>query len=112
MDTRTIGGALGRPARGFLVALVGAALLAVGTLPAVSADDAFPVTVVDSEGTEVTVEAIPERIISLAPSTTETIFALGAGDRLVGATDFDDYPAEAVDLADVATYTGVIMEQV
>lgn len=89
-----------------------AATLVAMALPTVAADDAFPVTLVDDEGTEVTIEAIPERIISLAPSTTETVFALGAGDRLVGGTDFDDYPAEAADLTDVATFTGVIMEQV
>ena len=53
-----------------------------------------------------------ERIISLSPANTEIVFALGAGDRLVGGTDFDDYPAEAVALPDVATYQGVVMEQV
>ncbi len=36
------------------------------------------------------------RIISLAPNLTETVFALGAGDRLVGDTDYCDYPAEAL----------------
>jgi len=39
------------------------------------------------------------------------VFALGAGDRLVGGTDFDDFPAEAPALPDVATYQGVLMEQ-
>jgi iron complex transport system substrate-binding protein len=70
------------------------------------------VTVVDDEGSEVTIETLPRRIISLSPANTETVFALGAGDRLVGGTDYDDYPAEAVDLADVATFNGVVMEQV
>ena len=37
----------------------------------------------------------PRRIISMAPNITETIFALGAGDRLVGVTDFCNYPPEA-----------------
>jgi iron complex transport system substrate-binding protein len=37
----------------------------------------------------------PDRIISLAPSTTEILFALGLGDRIVGVTTFCDYPAEA-----------------
>jgi len=39
--------------------------------------------------------APPQRIISLAPSTTEVLFALGLGDRVVGVTTFCDYPAEA-----------------
>lgn len=111
MYSRTTGRALGRSAKGFLVGLTSLCLLLLAALP-VAADDTFPVTVTDSEGTEVTIEAMPERIISLAPSTTETLFALGAGDRVVGGTDFDDYPAEAVDITDVATFTGVIMEQV
>ena len=38
----------------------------------------------------------PLRIVSLAPSLTETVYALGAGDRLVGVTDYCDYPADAV----------------
>jgi iron complex transport system substrate-binding protein len=101
----------GDPARGLLVAAATTALVVAMALPTLAADD-FPVTVVDAEGTEITIEEMPARIISLAPSTTETIFALGAGDRLVGGTDFDDHPAEAADLTDVATYTGVIMEQV
>ena len=73
---------------------------------------AFPVTLVDDEGTEVTLEAEPQRIISLSPANTEIVFALGAGDRLVGGTDYDDYPAEAAALPDVATFQGVVMEQV
>jgi iron complex transport system substrate-binding protein len=112
VNTRTFGRASGTPTRGLLLVLLTTALLIVAALPVVGSEDTFPVTVVDVEGTEVTIEAQPQRIISLAPSTTETIFALGAGDRLVGGTDFDDYPPEAIELADVATYTGVIMEQV
>ena len=111
MNTRhTIDRALGRPAKGFLLAVT--ATLAVSSTPAFAADDVYPLTVVDDEGTEVTIEAYPQRIISLSPSNTEIVFALGAGDRLVGGTDFDDYPPEVVDLADVATFNGVIMEQV
>jgi iron complex transport system substrate-binding protein len=113
MNTPTTGPALGRPARGFLVALLSTPLvLGLGSTTALGSDHAFPLTVVDDEGTEVTIEAYPERIISLSPASTETVFTLGAGDRLVGGTDYDDYPPEAVDVTDVATYTGVIMEQV
>jgi len=89
--------------------------LLLGALPASTLAQeqlSYPLTVIDDEGTEVAIEAFPERIISLSPANTETVFALGAGDRLVGGTDFDDFPPEASGLADVATYTGVIMEQV
>lgn len=38
---------------------------------------------------------VPERVVSLSPSTTEALFALGAGKRLVGRSRFDDYPPAA-----------------
>lgn len=41
------------------------------------------------------VQAAPERIISLAPSVTENLFALGVGDKVVGVTSWCDFPAEA-----------------
>jgi len=49
----------------------------------------------DDAGRRVEVVENPQRIVSLAPSLTETLFALGLGDRVVGVTDFCDYPAEA-----------------
>jgi iron complex transport system substrate-binding protein len=52
----------------------------------------FPVTITDDEGTEVTITGAPQRIISLAPSSTEVLFAVGAGDQVVGVTDFCNYP--------------------
>ncbi|GGA37533.1 ABC transporter substrate-binding protein [Paenibacillus physcomitrellae] len=56
---------------------------------------AYPLTLEDASGTEITFEAAPERIISIAPSETESLFALGLGDQIVGVTDIDDYPEEA-----------------
>ncbi len=100
MDVRIIDGALGaRTGRGLsrVLSLGLAISLGLAALPgvAVAADAAFPVTVVDDEGTPVTLEAPPQRIISLSPANTEIVFALGAGDRLVGGTSFDDYPARS-----------------
>jgi iron complex transport system substrate-binding protein len=56
-----------------------------------------PVTreVVDEMGRSVHIPISPARIISLAPSITEAIYALGLQGRLVGDTDFCDYPPEA-----------------
>ena len=52
-------------------------------------------TVTDELGRSVQVPAQPQRIVSLAPSITEILFALGAGDRVVGVTSYCDYPPEA-----------------
>ena len=49
----------------------------------------------DGVGRKVKVPEFPRRIVSLAPSVTETLFALGSGDRVVGVTQFCDYPPEA-----------------
>ena len=51
--------------------------------------------VTDETGRRVTIPDDPRRLISLAPSITETIYALGLGDRLVGDTDYCDYPPDA-----------------
>ena len=73
---------------------------------------AFPVTIIDDEGTSVELKAQPRKIVSLTPATTEILFALGAGPRVVATTDFDDYPPEAVALPDVASYTAVDVEKI
>jgi iron complex transport system substrate-binding protein len=51
--------------------------------------------VTDQTGRKVNVPENPQRLISLAPSITETIYALGLADRLVGVTDYCEYPPEA-----------------
>jgi iron complex transport system substrate-binding protein len=53
------------------------------------------VRLVDAQGVEVSVVGRPERIVSAAPTVTEILFALGAGDRIAAATDQCDYPPEA-----------------
>lgn len=49
----------------------------------------------DELGRKVTLEKAPERIISLAPNITEILFSLGLGNRIVGVTNFCNFPAEA-----------------
>ena len=61
----------------------------------------FPTTVTDFQNRSVTVPTRPERIVSIGPSITEFLFALGAGPRVVGADDFSDEPAAAKQLEKV-----------
>ena len=49
----------------------------------------------DELGRAVTLEKAPQRIVSLAPNVTEILFALGLGDKVVGVTNFCNYPEEA-----------------
>jgi iron complex transport system substrate-binding protein len=55
----------------------------------------YPLTVKDASGKEVTFEKAPEKIVSTSPAETEILFALGLNDRIVGVSDYDDYPEEA-----------------
>src|SRR5262245_32125019 len=54
----------------------------------------------------------PSRIVSLAPALTEFLFAVGAGDRVVGVTAFCDYPEEARKLPKVGGYTTPSVEAI
>lgn len=56
----------------------------------------YPLTVKDATGKEVTFEKAPERIISTSPAETEILFALGLDDRIVGVSEYDDYPEAAL----------------
>jgi iron complex transport system substrate-binding protein len=60
-----------------------------------AAQTQYPLTVTDASGKEMTFAKEPERIVSLAPSETEVLFALGLGDKVVGVDDWSDYPEEA-----------------
>jgi len=59
-------------------------------------------TVTDDVGNDITFEEVPETIVSLQPSNTEILFALGVGDKIVGATEYDTYPAEALEIERVS----------
>ncbi len=67
------------------------ALVMVALAPAPAAT----LTVTDQTGRTVTLAAPPQRIVSLVPGVTEMVFAIGAEERLVGVTDFCDFPAAA-----------------
>jgi len=69
-------------------------------------------TIIDDLGREVSVAGEPMRIVSLAPSNTEILFALGLGDRVFGVTETCNYPEEALSIEKVGGYSGVDIEKV
>jgi len=72
----------------------------------------FPVTLTDTVGREVRLEAEPMKIISLTPSLTETVYAFGLGDRLVGRSSFCDFPAEVADVTDLGPLSDPNIEMI
>ena len=57
----------------------------------------FPLTVTDFMGSKTTVDKKPGRVVSMAPSTTEILYEFGLQDKIVGVSEYDDYPPEVKD---------------
>lgn len=112
-----------------LVALV--AIVAIGCTPAANATPppdagaststvatptpapSFPLTLTDDEGTAVTIPSEPSKIVSLTPATTEILFKLGVGDRVVAKVEDPAlYPLEAKPIPDVAKFGSVDVEKI
>ncbi len=80
---------------------------AVAAAPAASAE----IKLTDDLNRPVVINGAAQRIISMAPSLTEILFAVGAGDQVVGRDQFSDYPAEAANVTDIgATYEALNTE--
>lgn len=72
----------------------------------------YPLTLTDATGEEVTFEAEPTKLVSLIPSETEILFALGAGEEVLAVDDFSDFPEEVANLPKLgSTYSGLNIEQ-
>lgn len=71
--------------------------------PHTTESDRFPVTVA-SGGTTLTLDAAPQRIVTLSPAANETIFAIGAGDRVVAADSLATFPAGSPADPDLLAY--------
>lgn len=61
----------------------------------------FPVTIIDDANREVVIEKEPESIVSIQASNTEIAFALGLGEKIIGVSDYCNYPEEALDITKV-----------
>jgi len=77
-----------------------------------SAAAAGPITVTDDSGAEVTLDQPATRIVSLAPANTEIAYAIGAGDKMVAGTSYDDYPEEATSLPKVGDFANPNVEKI
>lgn len=89
-------------------AATGALLFCAALSPAALA----AVTVNDDLGNQVTLAQPARRIVSLAPHITELLYAAGAGDKLVGATNYSNYPAAARALPSVGSFAMLDLERV
>jgi len=70
------------------------------------------VNVVDDKGRTVTLQHPAKRIISLAPHITESLFAAGAGDKIIGAVSYSDYPEAAKKIPRVGSYSTLDLEKI
>lgn len=100
---------LARGTNWFLVALLSIVLLLTACTTPVETTTQY---VVDDLGRLVAINGTPQRIISLAPSNTEILFALGLGDEVVGVTMYCDYPPGAQDKEKVGDYYGPDIEKI
>ena len=79
---------------------------------------ALSITVTDDTGHTVTLTEYPKRIVSLAPGNTQILFAVGAGDNVVGVTDYCNYPynfsawIEAGNMTSIGSYYGPAIEPI
>lgn len=93
----------------FRITGLGIALLLASQLPVWAAEMH---SLVDQTGRKIRVPAAPQRVVALAPSITEIIFALDCQDRLKGATRFSDYPEAAKKVPKVGSYVYLDLEKI
>ncbi len=97
-----------RNTKWIIFALLAAVLMGAcaPTTPVEDADSAAPITLTDARGVEVSFIGPPQSIISMAPSNTEMLFAIGAGSQLIGRDDVSDYPPEALEIESIGSTYG------
>lgn len=75
-------------------------------------DTVLPAVYVDEMGRKVDIPSAPQRIVSLSPSITETLYYLNLGERIVGVTEFSNYPDEAKKKPKVGSYINLNIEKI
>jgi len=86
--------------------------LFAGCVPSSQEGTPQPIEVTDQLGRVVKLNGIPQRIISLAPSNTEVLFALGLEEKVVAVTDFCDYPPQAKEKPSIGGFSTPNIEEV
>lgn len=86
--------------------------LAFAALAIISPSAHADMSVKDDSGASVHLKAPARRIVSLAPHVTESLFAIGAGERLVGTVDYSDYPEAAKRVPRIGGYSRIDLEAV
>ncbi|MGB2894882.1 MAG: ABC transporter substrate-binding protein [Anaerolineales bacterium] len=69
-------------------------------------EEVFPLTIIDGMGREVVLPSPAQRIVTIAPSNTEILFAIGAGGQVIGRDEVSDYPPEALEVASIGSTYG------
>lgn len=87
-------------------------LLFLSILFSLSSSKSFPIILRDDIGRDVIIRKYPERIVSLAPSSTEILFAIEVGSKVVGVTDYCDYPKEALTKEKVGGFSNPNVEKI
>jgi len=72
----------------------------------------YPLTVIDDTGTAVTIPQEPQRIVSTAPSDTEILFALRLGEKVVGITNYCNFPEETKNIEKIGEMTPLNLEKI
>ncbi|MEK3882267.1 ABC transporter substrate-binding protein [Paenibacillus sp. PL2-23] len=73
--------------------------------PSAAGETVYPLTITDETGTELTLEKAPTAIVTLVPSETETIYAIGGGAYVVGVDEWSNYPEEAAAVQKIGDMT-------
>ena len=89
--------------------LVLAALAAAGSMTCFAQE---PVTITDMTGREITLDGPVERIVALSAADCENLYAIGAGDLLVGRGEYCDYPEEVLELPSVQSGENMNLEEI
>jgi len=82
------------------------------TITGYSQNDQFPITLIDDSGFEIMIPEEPQRIISAAPSNTEIIFSLGLEDKLVGRSEFCNFPEMAKSIESIGKMSPLNLEKI